>query len=692
MTQQQYYYGYYPETVLGLGLGFDPTNVQQPKTPAIIMTPRLLDGSGALSTQFVYTLVRTTTQMKETLGLDLRVDASFLVFKGSTTFSFNQNVTQDASSLTVVVSGITEFSRRGLDPASIALTPAAQAMLVRPKQFVESFGSHYGLIERRGAAVHAILTVSQVSESARVAINTSMAASGGWGPLSASARAAFQRELVGASSQGRLECQVVATGGAGFAGLADMVRTLSAQSDSLQTVTDSLASYLRQFNESNAAPLGYHVGSFVGLGLDPSAINLWSETKVRRLLAIVDRYREVTASLDNLNGILSGVDPRWRLLPAGGRAALQRTIGKLEDYLDRLASTHESFRLDTSAMSVAVPEPDEPLEYVLPWPPPDPVVAWRVKRDEVLLEPEDSWEAITTTHANMDPSLSQVLLGVDGYYFHRINIFFEDAAHMLKSASYPSDQTSIVLGESDLPFATYIRRMYAEGRQRGTGVFYLEITDVFNRRLRFPLASASWSKYTGPASDGHEFGLRIDSFQLVAGASNLSRAGLMVRSDNIGLVTLLALDRAGPPTAGTGARVIAACEATFEANKSDCSRFVKAVARAVGVQLDAGLDADGILAYLARTPAWRRLSDGREAATEAETGHLVVGGMTGSDLGDEHGHVVVVVAGPLNRDKYPMAYWGKLHGVGLRAMTMNWAFTADVLDDIEYFSTALREG
>ena len=46
------------------------------------------------------------------------------------------------------------------------------------------------------------------------------------------------------------------------------------------------------------------------------------------------------------------------------------------------------------------------------------------------------------------------------------------------------------------------------------------------------------------------------------------------------------------------------------------------------------------------------------ASEAARNGALVVGGMTSEALGDAHGHVLIVVKGPLAVDEYPSAYWG----------------------------------
>lgn len=131
-----------------------------------------------------------------------------------------------------------------------------------------------------------------------------------------------------------------------------------------------------------------------------------------------------------------------------------------------------------------------------------------------------------------------------------------------------------------------------------------------------------------------------------------------------------------PAQESISARVVAACEADWEAHKSDCSGFVRAVAADLGVTLH-GL-ANTITDRIQKAP-WTVLKSGKEAAQQASKG-LVIGGLKAS----RHGHVVVVVPGPLAHGKYPTAYWGHLGGVGRKNTTINWAWNHKDRDRVIY--------
>ena len=133
-----------------------------------------------------------------------------------------------------------------------------------------------------------------------------------------------------------------------------------------------------------------------------------------------------------------------------------------------------------------------------------------------------------------------------------------------------------------------------------------------------------------------------------------------------------------------GDRVRDACEACFQAHENDCSGFGRAVAGELGVSLQ-GL-ADEIVDTIRVGNGWTALADGVAARASAQAGKFVMAGMKGSEQThpDAHGHVVVVVDGPLAHGAYPSAYWGSLGGQPGRNQTLNFAWTAADRDRVSY--------
>jgi cell wall-associated NlpC family hydrolase len=136
-------------------------------------------------------------------------------------------------------------------------------------------------------------------------------------------------------------------------------------------------------------------------------------------------------------------------------------------------------------------------------------------------------------------------------------------------------------------------------------------------------------------------------------------------------------------------RIVKACDDNWDAYKSDCSGFVRAVAHALGIELS-GLADDLVTAI--QGEGWTDLGhDGVQAKQKAEEGNFVVAGLKGSDQAapSAHGHVVVIVPGSLAHGKYPTGYWGKLHGTGKKKFTINWAWKHADLPNVVYGSRQL---
>ena len=189
--------------------------------------------------------------------------------------------------------------------------------------------------------------------------------------------------------------------------------------------------------------------------------------------------------------------------------------------------------------------------------------------------------------------------------------------------------------------------------------------------VRIPVGSAD--EFNALALMLKEPGVAWDGRILFADSGNEK---LLSGASQIDLLDLLEINQ-------DAKKVIDVCEDEWPANKGDCSGFVKDVAASLGVSLSG--QANDIVDQIAG-PGWTKLTDGKAAKQAADEGKFVVGGLKGSDqqTPSAHGHVVVVVAGPLAKDQYPTAYWGTLGGVGERSKTINWAWKAVDRDNVQF--------
>ncbi|MEM5366839.1 NlpC/P60 family protein [Paraburkholderia azotifigens] len=124
--------------------------------------------------------------------------------------------------------------------------------------------------------------------------------------------------------------------------------------------------------------------------------------------------------------------------------------------------------------------------------------------------------------------------------------------------------------------------------------------------------------------------------------------------------------------------VIRACEHQWDAHKSDCSGFVRAVATELGISLSG--NANQLVALMNSSSQWRDLgTDASQAMSYANNGYLVVAGLATSG----HGHVAVVVRA---NSSVPIAYWGKLHSVGRKHASIHYSWNAHDLKHVSYFA------
>ncbi len=126
-------------------------------------------------------------------------------------------------------------------------------------------------------------------------------------------------------------------------------------------------------------------------------------------------------------------------------------------------------------------------------------------------------------------------------------------------------------------------------------------------------------------------------------------------------------------------QIISACQAEYQNHISDCSGFATAVAHDLGITLT-GM-ANDIVDQIQAAP-WTILADGIAAKAQADAGNFVIGGLKDNP----HGHVVVVVQGPIDQThgKYPTAWWGSLAGKPGGPKTVNWAWGEAERDSVIY--------
>jgi hypothetical protein len=146
--------------------------------------------------------------------------------------------------------------------------------------------------------------------------------------------------------------------------------------------------------------------------------------------------------------------------------------------------------------------------------------------------------------------------------------------------------------------------------------------------------------------------------------------------------------------------IVDACKAAWDEsflrgtpNRSNCSGFVKSVAQTLGVPLPAAVNADGIADTVASVAGWMQLVSGPAALHRATLGHFVLALLRGSDHRPPalHGHVGVIVGGPLDRGLYPPIWCGSLGRAQSRGdKSVGLVWNPAVRDNVEYWAYTLK--
>lgn len=149
-----------------------------------------------------------------------------------------------------------------------------------------------------------------------------------------------------------------------------------------------------------------------------------------------------------------------------------------------------------------------------------------------------------------------------------------------------------------------------------------------------------------------------------------------------------AMPTAEVPIVSSGQKkIIDACEKHWNAHKSDCSGFAKAVANELGIELP-NVKADPIIDWISEwsRASWWEIGTPIRAGAYAEEGYFVLACLTSAKSGRENGHVAVVTSGHKSaHSKYPRGYWGAYKSIGAKNDTINWSFPKEHMDKVTYF-------
>ncbi len=382
-------YDYYPGSPLILGANFDPNHVTEAKTPCMKYTADS-QPQGAVNTRFSELLTASTNGIRTALGIDSSMDAQFLTFKGSASFSYNESNYKHSEDVSFVLNAYTEYGTRNIISAEVL--NEFKDLPSSPDEFVRTCGTRYVKIERRGASVSAIITIENVDSEFKQEFNTAASLAGEVGPITASFKSTLKIEMDKASTEGRLKVDVLSTGGEGFGELKDVIAKTTLKPGGYDAIVDALTTYIGKFNKDNAAPLAFTVADIPGLNV--AQADLWPVQKEHAIEALVSEYREFSSHLAALKAITDDDDPRSQYIDQDQKEKLKNAIPIFETYIQQLAEIHSKCKASTTAdlapCTLPAPRPDP---SILPKPLSAPFGSFRIFEAASSPPPGIYWSA-----------------------------------------------------------------------------------------------------------------------------------------------------------------------------------------------------------------------------------------------------------------------------------------------------------
>lgn len=373
------YYAYHPRTGLALGRGFIPSDVTDVKLPCISSTAVHLDG-GAVSTELKMSYVNKYSHAFQSLGLDTKVEASYLGTKANVGLTLKTESQFSKSNIVVILTAKSDFGRWGIG-ADYRLTDSAQKLLVDSEKFSDTCGSRYVAIERRGSSVSAIITLQFVSAEDKSSFDAEFSVSGGWGAVSAKASAKLSTLLKRAASRDQINVEIFTTGGPGLGNLGEAIKELArSKSDPLTAIQNALGAALSGFTPANAVPLEYTVASMEQFGWDPSGYGLYTDYHEESLRRIADEYRDTYKDIQIVKEMKEGTHILNKLLSLFVVDALVKHLKYAEDDLESLRQSHSKckneltvsyceYRRTVDLLTENILEVLHPprIDFIVPW-------------------------------------------------------------------------------------------------------------------------------------------------------------------------------------------------------------------------------------------------------------------------------------------------------------------------------------
>lgn len=475
-SPENFSYSYHPRSAFILGQGYSPAELYRAFKPCYNSTT-VEEPDGNPRTRVDTYLVQNSESVKTILGIDSRIEARYLMASGSVHFSLNEEAISRRDSITFVFLAYTEFSRKTV--RELDLLPQYKELIRqgRMNEFEQECGSHVVIQMRRAARAAILITLTGVDAEEKSRLGLDVAVGGGVGPFSGSASVGIQNLVERSRREGRVQTQVVSTGGPAFSHLSSLVEAMSTEVTNFERMKTAMKTYLDNFAADNAAPVNY-LGAPAGFGFIRDDARLWTLEHEDRLARLAREYREIKTLNDFIDRIMRNIDPRRELISREDLAALASDYSQLRSHIARVATVHSQCLATRDLNLCEVPE----LTIPLPQLPEVPEAARLISNRE-----QRGWR-------------SQLLL--EGQKLTQAKVYLNDT--LVKSFTVPQSVANPNVRETTVLSLERYWSMFA-GVVRGNVVGRLVVTDAYNRTFTFVFHRAVFPLFGALEPDFEDF-------------------------------------------------------------------------------------------------------------------------------------------------------------------------------------------
>lgn len=368
-------YNYHPSITMRLGAGVDPSDPTQPFPYCFKFAVQTIGGTAG-SAQFKLRQISTRRELLAEMNASASLSGRFKFFSGGAKAAVDESYSFTSDSLTWIVSMRSEFGRREIVSEELLPTFAQMLNAKEYDKFSDRCGKQLVTQERREAAVAAIFTVTNVSESRRKSLQTSLDAAVQTGVFSVEGSGQYRSFVAEAAKSSAINVRVETLGGPGGGALAPLVTDYG----DIQKVADTLRKYIEATTSANALATSYNATDMKRYGWQGSPFDV---SQIDQSLAdYYVFYQDVGAVRDRASTIIRNVALGKVELSSAEVDELKRVERAADSEMRKILATAKKCRVAESEC-VSATDFSRPTTE---WPNPDPLGDVWVFKDDVTCQ------------------------------------------------------------------------------------------------------------------------------------------------------------------------------------------------------------------------------------------------------------------------------------------------------------------